>query len=113
MDLGLAQSLGLLLLPPRLSWLSARWYSQLFSTASVREGSSQVVHISQGITRNTFPFVLLGMLVPFKDAFDVILSNVLLLHSCHNLTFKPTMNLVKIDAPMYPLSELKDKALGT
>ncbi|KAJ9061087.1 hypothetical protein DSO57_1024093 [Entomophthora muscae] len=33
-------------------------------------------------------------------------------HSRHDLTFKLTVDLVKIDAPMYPLSELEDKALG-
>ncbi|KAJ9067580.1 hypothetical protein DSO57_1037633 [Entomophthora muscae] len=58
------------------------------------------------------PFALLAILAPFKDAFDAILSCALPLHSCHNLTFKTTVDLVKIDAPMYPLSKLEDKALG-
>ncbi|KAJ9087233.1 hypothetical protein DSO57_1035173 [Entomophthora muscae] len=58
------------------------------------------------------PFALPAILAPFKDAFDATLSCVLPLHSSHNLTFKTTVDLVKIDAPMYPLSELEDKALG-
>ncbi|KAJ9072831.1 hypothetical protein DSO57_1023019 [Entomophthora muscae] len=52
------------------------------------------------------------MLVPYKDAFDVTLSNTFPPHTHHDLTFKLTVDLVKIDAPMYPLSELEDKALG-
>ncbi|KAJ9083648.1 hypothetical protein DSO57_1032652 [Entomophthora muscae] len=52
------------------------------------------------------------MLAPYKYTFDVILSNVLSPNSYHDLTLKLTVNLVKIDAPMYPLSELDDKAFG-
>ncbi|KAJ9064700.1 hypothetical protein DSO57_1027642 [Entomophthora muscae] len=52
------------------------------------------------------------MLVPYKDAFDVTFSNALPLHTCHDLMFKLTVDLVKIDAPMYPLGKLEDKALG-
>ncbi|KAJ9082768.1 hypothetical protein DSO57_1001834 [Entomophthora muscae] len=59
------------------------------------------------------PFALLAILAPFKDAFDATLSCALPPHSCHNLTFKTTVDLGKIDTPMYPLSELEDKALGT
>ncbi|KAJ9085637.1 hypothetical protein DSO57_1012009 [Entomophthora muscae] len=33
-------------------------------------------------------------------------------HFRHDLTLKLTMDLINIDAPMYPLSELEDKALG-
>ncbi|KAJ9087857.1 hypothetical protein DSO57_1028938 [Entomophthora muscae] len=58
------------------------------------------------------PFALLAILAPFKDAFDATLSCALPPHSCHNLTFKTTADLIKIDAPMYPLSKLEDKALG-
>ncbi|KAJ9089356.1 hypothetical protein DSO57_1013729 [Entomophthora muscae] len=58
------------------------------------------------------PFSLPAILAPFKDAFDATLSCALPPHSCHNLTFKTTVDLVKIDAPMYPLSELEDKVLG-
>ncbi|KAJ9071162.1 hypothetical protein DSO57_1000167 [Entomophthora muscae] len=58
------------------------------------------------------PFALPAILAPFKDAFDADLSCVLPPHSCHNLIFKTTVNLVKIDAPMYPLSKLENKALG-
>ncbi|KAJ9076701.1 hypothetical protein DSO57_1023762 [Entomophthora muscae] len=58
------------------------------------------------------PFALPGTLAPYKDAFDVTLSNALPPHTRHDLTFKLTVDLVKIDAPMYPLSELEDKALG-
>ncbi|KAJ9069131.1 hypothetical protein DSO57_1021798 [Entomophthora muscae] len=59
------------------------------------------------------PFVLPAILAPFKDAFDANLSCALPPHSRHNLTFKTTVDLVKIDTPMYPLSKLEDKALGT
>ncbi|KAJ9054564.1 hypothetical protein DSO57_1013050 [Entomophthora muscae] len=52
------------------------------------------------------------MLAPYKDAFGITLSNALPPHNHHDLTFKLTVYLVKIDALMYPLSELKDKALG-
>ncbi|KAJ9049937.1 hypothetical protein DSO57_1019270 [Entomophthora muscae] len=55
------------------------------------------------------PFALLSILAPFKDAFDATLSCALPPHSCHNLTFKTTVDLMKIDAPMYPLSKLEDK----
>ncbi|KAJ9048106.1 hypothetical protein DSO57_1038389 [Entomophthora muscae] len=48
------------------------------------------------------PFALPAILAPFKDAFDATLSCVLPPHSHHNLTFKTTVDLVKIDAPMYP-----------
>ncbi|KAJ9087049.1 hypothetical protein DSO57_1037109 [Entomophthora muscae] len=48
------------------------------------------------------PFALPAILAPFKDAFDATLSCALPPHSCHNLTFKTTVDLVKIDAPMYP-----------
>ncbi|KAJ9068171.1 hypothetical protein DSO57_1031314 [Entomophthora muscae] len=58
------------------------------------------------------PFALLVILAPFKDAFDATLSCALPPHSRHNLTFKTTVDLVKIDTPMYPLSKLEDKALG-
>ncbi|KAJ9066802.1 hypothetical protein DSO57_1006093 [Entomophthora muscae] len=58
------------------------------------------------------PFALPAILAPFKDAFDATLSCALPPHSCHDLTFKTMVDLVKIDAPMYPLSELEDKALG-
>ncbi|KAJ9050517.1 hypothetical protein DSO57_1013756 [Entomophthora muscae] len=58
------------------------------------------------------PFFLPSLLAPFKDAFDATLSCVLPPHSCHNLTFETMVDLVKIDAPMYPLSELEDKVLG-
>ncbi|KAJ9066914.1 hypothetical protein DSO57_1004994 [Entomophthora muscae] len=57
------------------------------------------------------PFALPAILAPFKDAFDATLSCALPPHSCHNLTFKTTVDLVKIDAPMYPLSKLEDKVL--
>ncbi|KAJ9086660.1 retrotransposon-like protein 1 [Entomophthora muscae] len=50
------------------------------------------------------PFALPAILAPFKDTFDATLSYALPLHSCHNLTFKTTVDLVKIDTPMYPLS---------
>ncbi|KAJ9068131.1 hypothetical protein DSO57_1031794 [Entomophthora muscae] len=53
------------------------------------------------------------MLVPYKDTFDVILSNAFSPHSHHKLTLKLTVDLVKIDAPMYSLSELEDRELGT
>ncbi|KAJ9066688.1 hypothetical protein DSO57_1007188 [Entomophthora muscae] len=46
------------------------------------------------------PFALPAILAPFKDAFNATLSCALPLHSCHNLTFKTTVDLVKIDAPM-------------
>ncbi|KAJ9070869.1 hypothetical protein DSO57_1002929 [Entomophthora muscae] len=52
------------------------------------------------------------MLVPYKDAIDVTLLNALPPHTRHDLMFKLTVDLVKIDAPMYPLSKLEDKALG-
>ncbi|KAJ9053248.1 hypothetical protein DSO57_1026098 [Entomophthora muscae] len=55
------------------------------------------------------PFSLSAILSPFKDAFDAILSCALPPHSCYNLTFKTTVDLVKIDAPI----ELEEKALGT
>ncbi|KAJ9076384.1 hypothetical protein DSO57_1026764 [Entomophthora muscae] len=58
------------------------------------------------------PVALPAILAPFKDAFDATLSCTLPPHSCHNLTFKTTVDLVKIDAPMYSLSKLEDKALG-
>ncbi|KAJ9051243.1 hypothetical protein DSO57_1006494 [Entomophthora muscae] len=58
------------------------------------------------------PFALPAILAPFKDAFDTTLSCALPPHSRHNLTFKTTVDLVKIDTPMYPLSKLEDKALG-
>ncbi|KAJ9069821.1 hypothetical protein DSO57_1014704 [Entomophthora muscae] len=58
------------------------------------------------------PFALLVILAPFKDAFDATLSCVLPPHSCNNLTFKTTVDLVKIDTPMYPLSKMEYKALG-
>ncbi|KAJ9073667.1 hypothetical protein DSO57_1013697 [Entomophthora muscae] len=54
----------------------------------------------------------MAILAPFKNAFDAILSCALPSHSCHNLTFNTTVDLVKIDAPMYPLSKLEDKVLG-
>ncbi|KAJ9089972.1 hypothetical protein DSO57_1007538 [Entomophthora muscae] len=55
------------------------------------------------------PFVLPAILAFFKDAFYTILSCVLPPHSCHNLTFKTTVDLVKIDAPMYPFSKLRTR----
>ncbi|KAJ9049441.1 hypothetical protein DSO57_1024449 [Entomophthora muscae] len=58
------------------------------------------------------PFALSAILSPFKDAFEATLSCALPPHSCHNLTFKTTVDLVKIDAPMYPLSKLENKVLG-
>ncbi|KAJ9070846.1 hypothetical protein DSO57_1003309 [Entomophthora muscae] len=58
------------------------------------------------------PFALLVILAPFKDAFEATLSCALPPHSCHNLTFKTMVDLIKIDALMYPLSELEDKVLG-
>ncbi|KAJ9089477.1 hypothetical protein DSO57_1012595 [Entomophthora muscae] len=58
------------------------------------------------------PFIMPSILSPFKDAFDTTLSCALPPHSCHNLTFKTTVEVVKIDAPMYPLSELEDRALS-
>ncbi|KAJ9062113.1 hypothetical protein DSO57_1014184 [Entomophthora muscae] len=58
------------------------------------------------------PFALPAILAPFKDAFDAILYCALPPHSCNNLTFKTTVDLVKIDALMYPLSKLEDKVLG-
>ncbi|KAJ9071709.1 hypothetical protein DSO57_1034282 [Entomophthora muscae] len=58
------------------------------------------------------PFSLPAILAPFKYAFDSILFCALTPHSCHNLTFKTTVDLIKIDAPMYPLSKLEDKVLG-
>ncbi|KAJ9065846.1 hypothetical protein DSO57_1015472 [Entomophthora muscae] len=54
----------------------------------------------------------MAILAPFKDAFEATLSCALPSHSCHNLTFKTTDDLIKIDAPMYPLSKLEDKALA-
>ncbi|KAJ9059520.1 hypothetical protein DSO57_1001591 [Entomophthora muscae] len=48
------------------------------------------------------PFVLPAILAPFKYAFDATLSCALPPHSCHNLTFKTMIVLVKIDTPMYP-----------
>ncbi|KAJ9066246.1 hypothetical protein DSO57_1011573 [Entomophthora muscae] len=55
------------------------------------------------------PFALPAILAPFKDAFDASLSCALPPHSHHNLTFKTTVDLVKIDAPMYPLRKLEEK----
>ncbi|KAJ9054806.1 hypothetical protein DSO57_1010441 [Entomophthora muscae] len=48
------------------------------------------------------PFALPTILAPFKDIFDATLSCALPPHSRHNLIFKTTIDLVKIDAPMYP-----------
>ncbi|KAJ9086823.1 hypothetical protein DSO57_1039567 [Entomophthora muscae] len=53
------------------------------------------------------PFALPAILTPFKDAFDATLSCALPPHSCHNLTFKITVDLVRIDAPMYSLSRIE------
>ncbi|KAJ9073509.1 hypothetical protein DSO57_1015839 [Entomophthora muscae] len=69
-------------------------------------------HAVYHFTLTPEPFALPAILAPFKDAFDANLSCALPPHSCHNLTFKTMVGLVKIDAPMYPLSELEDKALG-
>ncbi|KAJ9084744.1 hypothetical protein DSO57_1021102 [Entomophthora muscae] len=58
------------------------------------------------------PFALLAILALFKNAFDTNLSCALPSHSCHDLTCKTTVDLVKIDALMYPVRKLEDKALG-
>ncbi|KAJ9053629.1 hypothetical protein DSO57_1022535 [Entomophthora muscae] len=58
------------------------------------------------------PVLIPGILVLYQDAFDLSLATVLPQHTHYDVTFWTTLDLVKIDAPMYPLSEREDKALG-
>ncbi|KAJ9058858.1 hypothetical protein DSO57_1008075 [Entomophthora muscae] len=76
------------------------------------EPSESCMSLTATLVSPPKPFALPDILAPFKNAFDADLSCVLPPHSCHNLTFKTKVDLVKIDSPMYPLSKLEDKALG-
>ncbi|KAJ9072590.1 hypothetical protein DSO57_1025970 [Entomophthora muscae] len=58
------------------------------------------------------PVLIPGILAPYQDAFDLSLATALPQHIHHDVTFWTTVDLVKIDAPMYPFSEHEDKALG-
>ncbi|KAJ9069303.1 hypothetical protein DSO57_1019866 [Entomophthora muscae] len=55
------------------------------------------------------PFALPAILAPFKDAFDATLSCALPPHSCYNLTFKTTVDLVKIDVLSKPQAQPASK----
>ncbi|KAJ9053212.1 hypothetical protein DSO57_1026436 [Entomophthora muscae] len=58
------------------------------------------------------PVLIPEILAPYQDAFDLSLATALPQHTHHDVTFQTTVDLVKLDAPMYPLSEHEDKALG-
>ncbi|KAJ9063460.1 hypothetical protein DSO57_1000050 [Entomophthora muscae] len=59
------------------------------------------------------PVLIPGILAPYQDALNLSLATALPQHTHHDVTFCTTVDLVKIDAPMYPLSEREDKALGS
>ncbi|KAJ9087116.1 hypothetical protein DSO57_1036510 [Entomophthora muscae] len=58
------------------------------------------------------PVLIPGILAPYQDAFNLSLATALPQHMHHDVTFWIKVDLVKIDAPMYPLGEREDKALG-
>ncbi|KAJ9060395.1 hypothetical protein DSO57_1031364 [Entomophthora muscae] len=132
MDLALTQSLGLSLLSPQsliavsqggggVTWcnltvsptsFTSCWTDVQAPSPLGWEPPESCLSLAATPVSPPEPFALPAILAPFKDAFDSTLSCALPPHSCQNLTFKTMVDLVKIDAPMYPLSELEDKVLG-
>ncbi|KAJ9055075.1 hypothetical protein DSO57_1007831 [Entomophthora muscae] len=108
MNLGLAQSMGLLLLPPQILMAA----SKLLLTAPVGGGSPKLC-LSLKALPETPPSLCsarnAGSLQRYLQRYPVKCPPP---HYHYDLTFKLTVDLIKIDTPMYPLSELKDKALS-
>ena len=58
------------------------------------------------------PFLLPAILGPYRRAFDAKAATALPPHSKHDLSFKLTVDLIKIDCPLYPLTEQEDAVLA-